>query len=143
VAVKIRLRGLTKQFEVKGRAVIALAGVDLDIEAGEFFCIVGPSGCGKTTLLRILADLEPRTSGEIQVLRGASSGPELNGVATGSARMATGSTRGSRDEQPLNSMVPGAEHLSLDERARQYRIWSEGAWLLQAGSLRGGRAVHS
>jgi len=98
VPIKIRLRGLTKQFEVKGRAVIALAGIDLDIEAGEFFCIVGPSGCGKTTLLRILADLEPRTSGDIQVFRGTSNGAELNGVATGSAR-------GTRAEQPLNSMV--------------------------------------
>jgi NitT/TauT family transport system ATP-binding protein len=100
VAVKIRLRGLTKQFEVKGREVIALAGIDLDIEAGEFFCIVGPSGCGKTTLLRVLADLEPRTDGDIQVFRGVSSDAERNGVATGSAR---GS--GSRAEQPLNSMV--------------------------------------
>jgi NitT/TauT family transport system ATP-binding protein len=96
VAVKIRLRGLTKQFEVKGRAVIALDGVDLDIDAGEFFCIVGPSGCGKTTLLRILADLEPRTSGEIQVFRGLSNGAELNGIGSG---------HGNRVEQPLNSMV--------------------------------------
>jgi NitT/TauT family transport system ATP-binding protein len=98
VAVKIRLQGLTKQFEVKGRPVPALAGIDLAIEAGEFFCIVGPSGCGKTTLLRILAGLEPRTSGEIQVFRGVNGGIELNGIASGSAR-------GSRGEQPLNSMV--------------------------------------
>ncbi|HEY1293788.1 MAG TPA: ABC transporter ATP-binding protein [Chloroflexota bacterium] len=97
MAVKIRLRGLTKQFDVKGRAVIALAGVDLEIEAGEFFCIVGPSGCGKTTLLRILAGLEERTSGDIQVFRGLDSGSTLNG--------ASGSARGTRAEPPLNSMI--------------------------------------
>jgi NitT/TauT family transport system ATP-binding protein len=98
VVVKIRLRDLTKQFDVKGRAVIALAGIDLEIEAGEFFCIVGPSGCGKTTLLRILADLEERTSGDIQVFRGLDNGSALNGNVSGSAR-------GSRAEPPLNSMI--------------------------------------
>ena len=66
---KIRVRGVRKRFEVKGRSVDALDGIDLDIQAGEFFCIVGPSGCGKTTLLRILAGLESQTSGEIEILR--------------------------------------------------------------------------
>ncbi len=60
---KIRIRGLRKRFVVRGQPVDALAGIDLDIGGGEFFCIVGPSGCGKTTLLRILAGLETRTAG--------------------------------------------------------------------------------
>jgi len=68
-APKVRLRGVTKRFTVKGRTVEALAGIDVDIGAGEFFCIVGPSGCGKTTLLRILAGLETRTDGTIEVAR--------------------------------------------------------------------------
>jgi NitT/TauT family transport system ATP-binding protein len=68
-ARKIVLRGLKKRFFVRGRAVEALAGIDLDIRAGEFFCIVGPSGCGKTTLLRILAGLETKTAGTIEVAR--------------------------------------------------------------------------
>jgi NitT/TauT family transport system ATP-binding protein len=94
MAVKIRLRDLRKQFQVKGRRVDALDGIDLDIEGGEFFCIVGPSGCGKTTLLRILAGLETLTSGEIDAFRG----PDGNGFASRA-------TRGSRAERPLNSMV--------------------------------------
>lgn len=61
------MRGLSKQFSVHGRAVDALIGIDLDIRAGEFLCIVGPSGCGKTTLLRILAGLEVQTAGRVDV----------------------------------------------------------------------------
>ena len=68
-ANKIVLEGVRKRFALKGRAVVALAGIDLNIRAGEFFCIVGPSGCGKTTLLRILAGLETKSSGTIEVHR--------------------------------------------------------------------------
>ena len=43
----------------------ALAGVDLEIRPGEFFCLVGPSGCGKTTLLRCVAGFTRPDAGEI------------------------------------------------------------------------------
>jgi iron(III) transport system ATP-binding protein len=43
----------------------AVAGVDLDIRPGEFFCLVGPSGCGKTTLLRCVAGFTRPDAGEI------------------------------------------------------------------------------
>ncbi|MGH7090828.1 MAG: ABC transporter ATP-binding protein [Stellaceae bacterium] len=68
-ANKILVRGLRKRFAVRGRPVEALAGVDVEIRSGEFFCIVGPSGCGKTTLLRILAGLETKSAGSIDVAR--------------------------------------------------------------------------
>src|SRR5207237_8054314 len=77
---KVRLRGVTKQFTVKGRPIDALAGIDLDIRAGEFFCIVGPSGCGKTTLLRILAGLETQSAGTIEVIRDPGSERPLNSM---------------------------------------------------------------
>src|ERR1051325_4523957 len=77
---KVRLRGLTKCFYVKGRRIDALTGIDLDIQAGEFLCIVGPSGCGKTTMLRILAGLEQQTSGTIEVGRDASTNRPLNSM---------------------------------------------------------------
>ena len=42
-------------------------GISLDIEDGEFIVIVGPSGCGKSTLLRMVAGLEPITSGDLYI----------------------------------------------------------------------------
>ncbi len=47
--------------------VAVVHGISLDIEDGEFIVIVGPSGCGKSTLLRMVAGLEPITSGELWI----------------------------------------------------------------------------
>ena len=64
-APKVRINGVKKNFDLRGRTVEALSSINLDIRRGEFFCIVGPSGCGKTTLLRILAGLEFASEGDI------------------------------------------------------------------------------
>lgn len=52
----------------KGNAFLALDGVSLDIEEGEFFGLLGPNGAGKTTLISILAGLTRATSGRVSVL---------------------------------------------------------------------------
>lgn len=65
---KIEIVNLTKAFYKKQSSVIALEGINLTIEDGEFVCLVGPSGCGKTTLLRILADLEVPSVGDFTIL---------------------------------------------------------------------------
>jgi NitT/TauT family transport system ATP-binding protein len=60
----IRAEGLTKYYAGQdGHEVHALGPLDLEVQAGEFVCIVGPSGCGKSTLLRILAGLDAPSGG--------------------------------------------------------------------------------
>ncbi len=59
------LSGVSKLFEAKGRQVVALEGVDLEIARGEFLAVQGPTGQGKSTLLALLGGLDKPTSGQI------------------------------------------------------------------------------
>jgi NitT/TauT family transport system ATP-binding protein len=74
----ISARNLDLTFQTNDGPVHALKGVNLDIKQGEFVSFIGPSGCGKTTFLRVMADLEQPTGGEITV----------NGVSPAQAREA-------------------------------------------------------
>jgi ABC-type nitrate/sulfonate/bicarbonate transport system ATPase subunit len=44
-----------------------VAGINLDVAAGDFVCLLGPSGCGKSTLLNLVAGFLPATSGRVSV----------------------------------------------------------------------------
>jgi NitT/TauT family transport system ATP-binding protein len=61
----VELKAVSKVF-AQGRTV-ALQGIDLAIEPGEFVSLIGPSGCGKSTLLRVIGDLVQPTSGSAVV----------------------------------------------------------------------------
>ena len=65
MVAKIQIRNLRKVYDTPERRVHALENVNLDIQDGEFLCLVGLSGCGKTTLLNMLAGFVEITAGDI------------------------------------------------------------------------------
>jgi len=63
---KLQINNIGKTFDSdKGRKVMALDNVQIDVNAGEFVCIIGSSGCGKTTLLRVIDGLESMDNGSV------------------------------------------------------------------------------
>lgn len=60
----IQIENLTKSFRSEEIETLALRGISLSINQGEFVSIMGPSGCGKSTLLNILGLLDNPTSGK-------------------------------------------------------------------------------
>ncbi|HUM03433.1 MAG TPA: ABC transporter ATP-binding protein [Thermoanaerobaculia bacterium] len=66
----ITARALTRRFG----AVVALAGVDLDVARGELFALIGPDGAGKTTFFRIVAGLLAPSGGSLRVDKGGTLG---------------------------------------------------------------------
>ena len=65
--MKVSVRQLVKKYDTVQGQVLALDGIDFDIEVGEFYTLLGPSGCGKSTTLRCIAGLEHPNSGEIVI----------------------------------------------------------------------------
>lgn len=59
----VTLTGLRKTYG----DIVAVDGIDLDVDPSEFFVLLGPSGCGKTTTLRMIAGLETPTDGRIHI----------------------------------------------------------------------------
>ena len=63
----VSIADVTKSFGTGGQRVVALEGVTLDVDRGEFICLLGASGCGKSTLLNLVAGLDRPTSGRVEV----------------------------------------------------------------------------
>jgi len=76
---KIELSAIRKTFD----STEILKGIDLAIEDGEFIALIGPSGCGKSTLLRVIAGLEPQTSGEVRI-----DGVQVDGIRPSARNLA-------------------------------------------------------
>ena len=63
MSVSLKISDVSKVFEKN----VALNHVNLQIQAGEFVCLLGPSGCGKSTLLRLIAGLDRPSDGRIYI----------------------------------------------------------------------------
>lgn len=74
----VAIRQASVVYPTADTPVHALDNINLDIREGEFVSLIGPSGCGKTTLMRVIADLEPISAGQVLV----------NGVSPHEARLA-------------------------------------------------------
>jgi ABC-type nitrate/sulfonate/bicarbonate transport system ATPase subunit len=61
----LTITGLRRRFDISGRSIDALDGIDLTIASGELLAVVGHSGCGKTTLLHHVAGLQRPDAGTI------------------------------------------------------------------------------
>ncbi len=70
MTVAIELDAVRKRFARAGDAggdYVALDGFALDVEEGEFFCLLGPTGCGKSTVLHLVAGFERPSAGHVRV----------------------------------------------------------------------------
>ena len=63
----VKLESVSKSYRKGGERIVVLDKLDLQIEAGEFVCLMGPSGSGKTTTLNLLAGLDRADSGRILI----------------------------------------------------------------------------
>jgi NitT/TauT family transport system ATP-binding protein len=65
MAPLLSVKNVRREFNVRGKNVLALDTLDLGIDEGEFVTVVGPSGCGKSTLLNLVVGLLPPSAGQI------------------------------------------------------------------------------
>ncbi len=75
---RLVIENLNKTFDVDGKTISILKGINLEIKPGEFVSIVGTSGCGKTTLLRLVVGLDSTYEGDILFNGERIHGPSLN-----------------------------------------------------------------
>lgn len=63
----LKVQNVSKKYQAVNGEVTAIKDISFSINEGEFVSLIGPSGCGKSTMLSIIAGLEEKTSGEIQI----------------------------------------------------------------------------
>lgn len=111
------LENVGKTFENTGQAT--LKNINLEIQPGEFLCVVGKSGCGKSTLLNLIAGLEAPTEGRILLNRKRSKRPGFR----------------------TDSDVSGTCSVSVAECYPKYKVWNENKWSSEGRTGNTGRKI--
>jgi NitT/TauT family transport system ATP-binding protein len=115
----VEVNGVSRVFTgKKGATVTALDDVSLTVAPGEFVSLIGPSGCGKSTLMRLIADLDSPTSGDIRVFGTSARQARINqkyGIAFQQAGLLPWRTVAGNIELPL-------ELHGVGKSARQARV---------------------
>lgn len=108
-------------FSYAGSDKLVLKDINVDVEGGEFVCILGQSGCGKSTLLRLIAGLEDCTTGEILVDGEKIHGASLNrGVVFQDYGLFPWKTAGANITLALKKKFPDWDKNHLKERTIYY-----------------------
>ncbi len=76
--MKLDVKNISKSFINNKKHVEVLNNINLEVDQGEFICLLGPSGCGKTTLLTIIGGFQKPDSGEIWVNENKVSKPGID-----------------------------------------------------------------
>lgn len=63
----LKVKNISKKYQAENGEVEALKDISFSIKEGEFVSLIGPSGCGKSTVLSVIAGLEEKNSGEIEI----------------------------------------------------------------------------
>ena len=121
----IQLENIKKVFRTEEVETIALAGITLKVEEGEFVAIMGPSGCGKSTLLNILGLLDNPTEGTYNL-----AGTEVGSLKEGEQTKVRKGQRGfviqrlkKIDEQSVEQNVElPLKYLGVPKKERQKRV---------------------
>lgn len=112
----IKIKDLSFAYEGSDRLI--LKNIDMEVEAGEFVCLLGQSGCGKSTLLRLLAGLEKPTTGEILVDEHVIEGASLSrGVVFQDYGLFPWMTAGENITLALKQKFPGKDKRELKQVA--------------------------
>ena len=125
MAALLSVEGVCKEYQVRGKKVLALDSVDLSVAEGEFVTIVGPSGCGKSTLLNLIVGLLRSTSGRI-VFRGS----PINEICT-----KIGYVTQKDNLLPWRTLSENVEIALGDQRNRKKRSAAPGGRIDRAGRL--------
>ena len=114
----IRINDLS--FAYSGDERLVLKDIQLEVEEGEFVCLLGQSGCGKSTLLRLLAGLETPTRGEIYIGNEEVRGASLDrGVVFQDYGLFPWMTAGENIMLALRQRFPKRDKKELDATAKQ------------------------